>query len=79
MPEAEFRETFILPAARFESVQGRSTEALQLQWRERNALAGPYLTRLLGGSGPVGVVTFARCYGLHVLLPPLYLYRPILS
>jgi quinol-cytochrome oxidoreductase complex cytochrome b subunit len=41
-------------------------------------LAAPYLTRLLGGSGPVGVVTFARFYGLHVLLPPLYLYRPIL-
>jgi ubiquinol-cytochrome c reductase cytochrome b subunit len=34
--------------------------------------AGPYLTRLLGGDGDVGVVTFARFYGLHVmLLPPL--------
>ena len=42
--------------------------------REKKA----YLTRLLGGSGPVGVVTFARFYGLHVLLPRLYLYRPIL-
>ncbi|HKE29498.1 MAG TPA: cytochrome b N-terminal domain-containing protein, partial [Bryobacteraceae bacterium] len=31
---------------------------------------GSYLTRLLGGSGPVGVVTFARFYGLHVLLLP---------
>jgi ubiquinol-cytochrome c reductase cytochrome b subunit len=35
-------------------------------------LAGPYLTRLMGGEGSVGVVTFARFYGLHVmLLPPL--------
>lgn len=33
-------------------------------------IAGPYLTRLLGGSGPVGVVTFARFYGLHVLILP---------
>ncbi len=33
-------------------------------------LAGPYLARLLGGSGPVGVVTFARFYGMHVLLLP---------
>src|SRR6201987_5741086 len=34
-------------------------------------LAGPYLARLLGGGGPVGVVTFARFYGMHVLpLPP---------
>ena len=34
-------------------------------------LAGPYLTRLLGGDG-IGVVTFARFYALHVLLlPPL--------
>ncbi|HUK18231.1 MAG TPA: cytochrome b N-terminal domain-containing protein [Bryobacteraceae bacterium] len=33
-------------------------------------LVGSYLTRLLGGSGPVGVVTFARFYGLHVLLLP---------
>jgi ubiquinol-cytochrome c reductase cytochrome b subunit len=31
---------------------------------------GPYLERLLGGHGPVGVVTFARFYGLHVLLLP---------
>src|SRR6202051_2075096 len=31
---------------------------------------GPYLTRFLGGGGPVGVVTFARFYGLHVLLLP---------
>ena len=31
---------------------------------------GPYLTRLLGGSGGVGVVTFARFYGMHVLLLP---------
>jgi ubiquinol-cytochrome c reductase cytochrome b subunit len=35
-------------------------------------LAGPYLTRLLGGQGSIGVVTFARFFGLHVLLlPPL--------
>jgi ubiquinol-cytochrome c reductase cytochrome b subunit len=31
---------------------------------------GPYLTRLLGGEGAVGVVTFARFYGMHVLLLP---------
>jgi len=31
---------------------------------------GPYLTRLLGGVGGVGVVTFARFYGMHVLLLP---------
>ena len=32
---------------------------------------GPYLSRLLGGQGAVGVVTFARFYGLHeLLLPP---------
>ena len=34
-------------------------------------IAGPYLTRLLGGSG-IGDVTFSRFYALHVvLLPPL--------
>jgi ubiquinol-cytochrome c reductase cytochrome b subunit len=33
-------------------------------------LVGPYLTRLLGGAGGVGVVTFARFYGMHVLLLP---------
>ncbi|HXK06012.1 MAG TPA: cytochrome b N-terminal domain-containing protein [Verrucomicrobiae bacterium] len=31
---------------------------------------GPYLARLLGGEGAVGVVTFARFYGMHVLLLP---------
>ena len=31
---------------------------------------GPYLARLLGGEGAIGVVTFARFYGLHVLLLP---------
>ena len=31
---------------------------------------GQYATRLLGGDGSVGVVTFARFYGLHVLLLP---------
>ena len=33
-------------------------------------IAGPYLTRLLGGEGAIGVVTFARFYGMHVLLLP---------
>lgn len=37
-------------------------------------LVGPYLSRLLGGASDVGVVTFARFYGLHVmLLPPAML------
>lgn len=35
-------------------------------------LAGPYLTRLIGGGNGIGVVTFARFYAMHVLiLPPL--------
>jgi ubiquinol-cytochrome c reductase cytochrome b subunit len=34
-------------------------------------LVGPYMTRLLGGGGAVGVVTFARFYGMHVLLLPV--------
>src|SRR5579871_239234 len=35
-------------------------------------IAGQYLTRLLGGEGSVGNVTFSRFYALHtVLLPPL--------
>jgi ubiquinol-cytochrome c reductase cytochrome b subunit len=33
-------------------------------------LVGPYMSRLLGGDNAVGVVTFARFYGLHVLLLP---------
>jgi ubiquinol-cytochrome c reductase cytochrome b subunit len=33
-------------------------------------LLGPYLSRLLGGDGAIGVVTFARFYGMHVLLLP---------
>jgi ubiquinol-cytochrome c reductase cytochrome b subunit len=33
-------------------------------------LAGPYVSRLLGSTGDIGVVTFARFYGLHVLLLP---------
>lgn len=34
--------------------------------------AGPWVSRLLGSSGEIGVVTFARFYALHVLLlPPL--------
>jgi ubiquinol-cytochrome c reductase cytochrome b subunit len=38
-------------------------------------VAGPYLTRLLGGEGSIGVVTFARFYALHVLLlPPLTMF-----
>jgi quinol-cytochrome oxidoreductase complex cytochrome b subunit/cytochrome c551/c552 len=31
---------------------------------------GQYLTRLLGGEGSIGVVTFARFFGMHVLLLP---------
>lgn len=35
-------------------------------------VAGPYLIRLLGSEGSIGVVTFARFYATHVLLlPPL--------
>jgi ubiquinol-cytochrome c reductase cytochrome b subunit len=35
-------------------------------------LLGPYLARLAGAEGSVGVVTFARFFGLHVLiLPPI--------
>src|SRR5436190_1277963 len=38
-------------------------------------VVGPYLSRLLGGDGAIGVVTFARFYGLHVLLlPPATLF-----
>ncbi|HZT31000.1 MAG TPA: cytochrome b N-terminal domain-containing protein [Bryobacteraceae bacterium] len=33
-------------------------------------LLGPYLSRLLGGESSIGVVTFARFFGLHVLLLP---------
>src|SRR5665213_108084 len=33
-------------------------------------LLGPYLSRLLGGEAAIGVVTFARFYGMHVLLLP---------
>ena len=33
-------------------------------------LVGPYLSRLLGSTGDVGVVTFARFYAVHVLLLP---------
>jgi ubiquinol-cytochrome c reductase cytochrome b subunit len=33
-------------------------------------IVGPALLRLLGSDGGVGVVTFARFYGLHVLLLP---------
>src|SRR5216684_584131 len=35
-------------------------------------VVGHYLTRLLGGEGSIGVVTFARFYAMHVVvLPPL--------
>src|ERR1700744_6214830 len=30
-------------------------------------IVGPYVSRLLGSTGDIGVVTFARFYGLHVL------------
>jgi len=33
-------------------------------------LAGPYVSRLLASTGDIGVVTFARFYGMHVLLLP---------
>jgi ubiquinol-cytochrome c reductase cytochrome b subunit len=33
-------------------------------------IVGPYVSRLLGSTGDIGVVTFARFYGLHVLLLP---------
>src|SRR5262245_34736670 len=33
-------------------------------------LVGQYVSRFLGGEGSIGVVTFARFYGLHVLLLP---------
>lgn len=33
-------------------------------------LVGPYLTRLLGSDGSIGVVTFARFFSMHVLLLP---------
>jgi len=40
---------------------------------------GPYLSRLLGGAEGVGVVTFARFYGLHVLLlPPATIFLMVL-
>ena len=40
---------------------------------------GPYLSRLLGGEGEIGVVTFARFYGLHVLLlPPATVFLMVL-
>ncbi len=38
----------------------------------KTPLIGPYLGRLLGTDGSIGVVTFTRFYALHVLLlPPL--------
>lgn len=36
----------------------------------RAPLVGPYLLRLLGAEGGIGVVTFARFYSLHVLVFP---------
>jgi ubiquinol-cytochrome c reductase cytochrome b subunit len=42
------------------------------QIASKTPVLGPYLTRLLGSEGSVGVVTFARFYATHVLLlPPL--------
>jgi ubiquinol-cytochrome c reductase cytochrome b subunit len=42
-------------------------------------VVGPYLIRLLGGEGEIGVVTFARFYGLHVLLlPPATIFLIVL-
>jgi ubiquinol-cytochrome c reductase cytochrome b subunit len=42
-------------------------------------VVGPYLSRLLGGQGAIGVVTFARFYGLHVLLlPPATVFLVVL-
>lgn len=42
------------------------------QLASKTPLIGPYMTRLLGGEGTIGVVTFARFFALHVLLlPPL--------
>src|SRR5437667_11511122 len=42
-------------------------------------LLGPYLTRLLGSEGNIGVVTFARFYGMHVLLlPPITTFLIVL-
>lgn len=42
------------------------------QLASKAPILGPYLSRLLGGENAIGVVTFARFYGLHVLLlPPL--------
>src|SRR5437667_10704922 len=40
------------------------------QIASRAPVLGHYLTRLLGSTGDVGVVTFARFYGLHVMLLP---------
>src|SRR5947208_3094400 len=39
-----------------------------LQIANSAPIAGSYLTRLLGGSSGIGVVTFARFYAVHVLL-----------
>ncbi len=33
-------------------------------------LLGPYLSQLLGSTGDIGVITFARFYSMHVLLLP---------
>src|SRR2546427_1069179 len=42
-------------------------------------LLGPYLTRLLGSEGNIGVVTFARFFALHVLLlPPITAFLIVL-
>jgi ubiquinol-cytochrome c reductase cytochrome b subunit len=40
------------------------------QLADRVPFIGQYAARLLGGDGQIGVVTFARFYGAHVLLMP---------
>ncbi|MFN8007379.1 MAG: cytochrome b N-terminal domain-containing protein [Terriglobia bacterium] len=40
------------------------------QLASKAPVLGPYLARLLGGEGSIGVVTFARFFALHVLLLP---------
>jgi ubiquinol-cytochrome c reductase cytochrome b subunit len=41
-----------------------------VQIASKAPVLGPYLSRLMGGEGAIGVVTFARFYGMHVLLLP---------
>lgn len=49
------------------------------QLAAKTPLLGPYLSRLLGTDGNIGVVTFTRFYALHVLLlPPLTTFLIVL-